>query len=242
MSWPPGSGRMGTGRPEDQGPNLAWSALFVVASVVGGLAAADVAHESAIIAVLFSLLVAAIMVILLYQGMLDGDPDPGRPSVPAAPGAGPAPGQARDMPAGHRVAGGQHRYDSSRDDFRDGMRPVAEPPTEPVRQGVVRVVQSQPGGNSGGGWWEGHATARPSGRGASPAAPRKVDLTQFLDQALIAQCPRCGSFRVDVDNRASEWLFRCQECGQGWPWEPGTPWPAIQVRPEVRGRPNRPRG
>jgi hypothetical protein len=62
-----------------------------------------------------------------------------------------------------------------------------------------------------------------------------VDLSQFLDRALIAQCPRCGAFGVDVDNRAAEWLFACQECRQRWTWRPGTAWPAVQIRPETRG-------
>jgi hypothetical protein len=63
-----------------------------------------------------------------------------------------------------------------------------------------------------------------------------VPLSDFLDQALIAQCPRCGSFRVGADNRAAEWLFGCEECGQRWTWQPGSPWPAVQVRPNARRR------
>src|SRR5215831_14238068 len=59
------------GQTGDPGPNLLWSALFVAASLVGGLAAAELTHLHAWIAVLFSLLVALVMVILLYMGLLD---------------------------------------------------------------------------------------------------------------------------------------------------------------------------
>jgi len=231
------SGRMGAGSPEDQGPNLAWSALFVVASLLGGLAAADIAHVSALITVLISLLVAVVAVIVLYMGLLDQTR------------VGP-PGGLGEAPVGHRAGnpgGGQHRHGAE----VPAALPV--PPVQSPRQAgppaerelpakpVVRLVQPQSGGQSGGEWWEGHVAARPGERTGPKPVPRTVSLSQFIDRAQIAQCPRCCAFRIDVDDRAAELLFECRECRQRWTWQPGTPWPDIQVRPEARGRPNRPR-
>jgi hypothetical protein len=239
MSAPPG--RMGTGRPEDQGPNLAWSALFVVASLLGGLAAADIAHVSAVVTVLVSLLVAVVMVILLYMGLL-GQTRAG------------SPGGLGDVPVGHRAgspAGGQHRHGAEMPPGLPGQsvhsqprQAGAGPQTEPgvPARPVARLVQPPPGGQSDGeAWWQGHVADRAPERTGSQPAPRAVSLSHFIDRAQIAQCPRCGAFRIDVDDRASEWLFECRECRQRWTWQPGTPWPDIQVRPEARGRPNRPR-
>jgi hypothetical protein len=87
-------------------------------------------------------------------------------------------------------------------------------------------------------WWQGQGqgSAGPARRGARSTGPRSVPLSEFLDQALIAQCPRCGSFRVGADNRPAEWHFGCEECGARWTWQPGSPWPAVQVRPNARRR------
>ncbi len=225
--------------PESRGADLAWSVLLVVASVLGGLAAADITHESSVVAVLFSLIVGAIMVVVLYSGLLDQrNPAAQRRAGPPAghgPG-GPAPGHALP-PAGGRLPGEATVPLGPRDDAHAGERATLDPPVQPA---AVRLVQSQAGGD----WWEEHVAARSHGRpgrGSAQAGPRKVDLSQFLDQAHIAQCPNCAAFRVDVDNRAAEWLFGCQQCGQRWTWQPGTPWPAIHVRPDARGRANRPR-
>jgi hypothetical protein len=236
----------GAGRPGGQGANLVWSALFVVAAVVGGLAAADITRESSLVAVLVSLLVAAIVVIALYRGLLDQ----ARPEEESQDGL------PRGVPPARRGgSGGAHRADhDSLTQPRQPAQPGAAQPgaVQPdavkggaVQPGAVRLVQSQPGG----GWWEahvpsasaqGHGPGSGSGSGDAPG-PRPVALSRFLDQALIAQCPKCGAFAVDVDNRAAEWLFSCQECRQRWTWQPGRPWPAIHLRPEVRGRNDRPR-
>jgi len=221
------------GQTGDPGPNLLWSALFVAASLVGGLAAAELTHLHAWIAVLFSLLVALVMVILLYMGLLDDTRSGSR-------GA-----QGGEAPAGSRggtPAGGQHRYPGPVGSPSGPPPSVPEAAAKPVEPGLAMLMQPEPGSQArgGDGWWAGHMEARPRERSASRPGPQRVDLAQFLDQALIAQCPRCGAFRIDADNRATEWLFRCKECSQGWTWQPGTPWPAVQVRPEARGRTNRP--
>jgi hypothetical protein len=205
-------------RPEGTEQNLAWSALIVVASVLGGLAAADVTHESTRVALLFSLLVAAIMVVALYQGLVDQRRSLNEQRGGLGPG-GPVADPAR------AITGGGHRLSTE-------TAPPRRQPVLPVQPGVVQLVQRA----DSGAWWEGHTadrSARPTG---SAPAPRAADLSQFLDKALIAQCPNCGAFRIDVDSRrAAELAFGCQECRYQWTWQPGHPWPAIQVRPSARG-------
>jgi hypothetical protein len=208
--------------PVERRRSLAWSALIVVASLVGGLAAAGatqaITHKSDNIAVLLSLAVAAIVVVALYFGLLDDkQPESGQQHVsqpdgyrgPLVPPTMPmqAPGNPGEVP-----------------------RPL--PPPEPVRPAVVRVLP----GPSSPAWWQGQGSAGPAPRGARSTGPRSVPLSEFLDQALIAQCPRCGSFRVGADNRPAEWHFGCEECGARWTWQPGSPWPAVQVRPNARRR------
>jgi hypothetical protein len=211
--------KRGARSPQERQSTLVWYALFVVASLVGGLAAAALKQESALIAVLLSLLVAAVAAAALYFGLLDDKQPtsgqqlsaPGGYGVPPMPPTAPMPipGSPGEVPP-----------------------PLAQRPAEPVRPGVVRVLTDP----SGPGWWQEQKSAGPGRRGARSAGPRAVPLSEFLDQALIAQCPRCGSFRVAADNRAPEWLFGCEECGQRWTWQPGSPWPAVQVRPNARRR------
>jgi len=211
--------------PGDKRPDLIWSALIVAASVLGGVAATDVCHEYTSYAVGVSLLVAAVLVFSLYIGWFDAmqpaPQDRGRP-YPGAPPVGPGHTAESRVPPG--LSGGvQH------DGLTTPYEPVRE---EPIQAGVVRVVQ--PSGARP--WWDDHAQGGSGRRGAGAPGPRAVDLSKFLDQALIAQCPNCGAFRVDYDNRAAVWGFRCQECRQEWTWQPGTPWPAIQIRPTARVR------
>jgi hypothetical protein len=85
-------------------------------------------------------------------------------------------------------------------------------------------------------WWNSGEPAPAAGAPAAAEVPVTSDLSSYLDSALVAQCPNCGSFRMDTDQTAPEWRFRCQECRQVWAWRPGNPWPAIQVRPRLRKR------
>lgn len=187
-----------------------WMAGFVVASVVGGLAAAALTHRSTGVAVVVSLLVAGVAVGALQAGVLDeGRPDGRRarhgggglvdqPDVPpeaAADGPGPAQGSAMEWPW----------------------------PLEAADHGPL---------NSGG------AQVRPPVRVLQdPAATNKtrgLTVGDFLGQAVIAQCPHCADFRIDADTRPPHWRFACRACGWQWSWQPGTPWPEVHVRPEER--------
>jgi hypothetical protein len=213
-----------------RGPDLAWSAALVVASVVGGLAAADITQEPTGWAVLISLVVAAVAVFALFQGWLgEIRPAYGPPAGQGQP-AGPPAGQRGPGGPGH--PGAPRAFPGSPESVLDEERTEQYESVQPT---LVRVVQ-QPGS---GAWWEGQPP-RPAGPAARPVS-RRVELAQFLGQAVIAQCPNCGSFHVDFRNEAEPWVFWCGECRQQWPWQPGTPWPAIAVRPNARGRMHPPR-
>jgi hypothetical protein len=216
-------------RADGQGSDLAWAVLFVVASVIGGLAAADITHESPFVALGCSLLVAAIMVAAMYRGLLDRTSPPDNrqarrpyvderrpPALPAGQGWAASHPAVPDPPGGPRPA-----------------RPPA--PDVPVQPGLVRLVQ--PGAS--GAWWEGQTAAGAGPQEPAPAAVPPADLSKFIDKVLIAQCPNCGAFGVDVNDQAPELIFGCQECRHRWTWQPGQPWPVLRVRPSVRGRPGR---
>jgi hypothetical protein len=197
---------------------------FVIVLLVAVLVSTVVAL---VLSLLVLLLAAALLVAALRPEWV-GRIRPGRPSQPSqpsradqggpVPGPGPAPGAEHDA--------GQAEHGTVQYEQFDSVQPA-----------LVRVLQ-QPGSRP---WWEDDRPAGAAGRRGRAAAPRAVDLSKYLDQALIAQCPHCGSFRIDVDNRAAVWGFRCQECRQEWGWQPGTPWPAIHVRPNARRRSQPPR-
>src|SRR5271170_1160827 len=134
MSQPPGRSR----EPADKRADLVWSALFLVASVLGGLAAAKVTGKSGYLAVGMSVLVAAAMIVALYLGLID----------------------RTDEPGGHVAGSGGHlstenpgayipRATVPRADARPDQRPA---PDQPVQPGVVQLVQQPSGGQA---WWAG---------------------------------------------------------------------------------------
>lgn len=56
-------------------------------------------------------------------------------------------------------------------------------------------------------------------------------------ETLIAQCPSCGGFRLDVSRAGPALAFRCAGgCGHAWSWSVGTPWPAMTVRRAFGGQ------
>lgn len=76
-------------------------------------------------------------------------------------------------------------------------------------------------------------------RGPSPIRRTPAPPLSGYDaaSALIAQCPRCGEFRLDVSTVSPGYAFRCVAgCGNRWEWTPGTPWPPVVVRRNLSGR------
>ncbi len=221
--------------PEDARGFQRWSVVLTAAALIGGLAAAALTRESVVWAVVFSLIVAAVAVSALAGGLFDDDAEtPHRPP------------SKRRRASRHSA----DRPDSARPD------PVASPLPPPGKPGsAVAAPAENPGGavlgadpveppapaSGNRAWWD-QPGAAPAAS-AFPADDRVPRYTRLAaagvaesgGQAQIAQCPRCGSFRVDADTQAAPpWHFACHECGRGWTWRPGIPWPSVQVRPNVR--------
>jgi len=242
-----GSGQFGPGQfgPGQFGPvQFGWALLVIAAALIGGLAAATLVHASVTIAVIVSVVAGGIGVVILFRSparspelMAGGQheaetgqyPIRGRPAAPAPQatrGAPPA-SFAADPVAPGSVAPARGG--------RDGPGRGSGPPSA-AKETVVQLLPlgSQPGQAAGSGppdapWWDSPQGAPPPSPGAKRApAP---DLSTYLASTLIAQCPRCGGFRLDIRRARSGWDFRCESCEYTWTWQPGTPWPPVRVMP-----------
>jgi len=156
-------------------------------------------------------------------------PEPPRPSWPAVP-TPPASQTNRTRPAAQ---------------IGDRSEPEAYPPTESARITLPLPDGSAPpsNGTASRQWWaETPSAAAPSDR-REPSAlrpgPAPPPSSYDVESALIAQCPRCGEFRLDVSHVARAYAFRCrnESCGNSWSWTPGTPWPPVVVRRNLPGGP-----
>ena len=221
-----GPGHYGTGQ---FGPaQFGWALLVIAAALIGGLAAATLVHASLTIAVIVSVVAGGIGVVILLRSparspeLMAGDqedadtrryPVRGRPAppVPQAPRAARSP----SFPA-------------------DPVAPVsAGAPAETVVQ--LLPLPPQPGKVAGSGppdapWWDSAQGAPPPPSQGAKRAPAP-DLSTYLASTFIAQCPRCGAFRLDIRRARSGWDFRCEACENTWTWQPGTPWPPVRVMP-----------
>lgn len=90
-------------------------------------------------------------------------------------------------------------------------------------------------------WWtetpSAAGTSDPRERSAPRYSPAPPLSSYERESALIAQCPRCGEFRLDVSHAGGAYAFRCRNgsCGNTWSWTPGTPWPPVVVRRNLSG-------
>jgi hypothetical protein len=214
------------GPAPDGPPQFLWSLLVIGAALIGGLAAATLAHTSLTIAVVVSVIagVIAVFAVVRWPGPHAELPPP-RPPLPdpgQARPPGPQPPEAR--PPGPAFP---------RDDRRAETLIQAIPLPSPQRENSPLQAAGTP-------WWEAGNNAappRPSPAGQRAPAP---DLSSYLASALIAQCPRCGAFGLDIRHFRSGWAFRCESCEYTWTWQPGTPWPPVRVMPRRRKEPGPP--
>ncbi|MDQ2815560.1 MAG: hypothetical protein M3Z75_27865, partial [Actinomycetota bacterium] len=72
---------------------------------------------------------------------------------------------------------------------------------------------SQPAGTS---WWDAAAGASPPPPSSAARRAPAPDLSSYLASTLIAQCPRCGAFRLDFRRTPDRWDFRCESCEHVW--------------------------
>lgn len=242
--------------------DLKWTAGFFAAAVIGGVASHQflLGHASISWPVTFAvaLVVAAALGAVLRTGVLDERqsaarhggtrPDGGQPADPSRYG-GQRPPVAREAPAGPSRPGGSRTGEQPTIPASDSL---AAPRTATGPQAIAPSGRNQPPG----GWWQTPAGRDPQDPGAAPPVvpvmdPGMASTVTMLDpagkglppgtsrpgsslqaEAVIAQCPGCGSFRMDASVRSGNWQFRCHECQHEWTWKPGTPWPEVQVRPD----------
>jgi cytoskeletal protein RodZ len=202
--------------------------LVIAAALIGGLAAAALVHASLVIAVVVSLVIGAIGVLVLFRS-------PARSPEPSAPHPATMP-HAQPNPAGPpRAAPPPESYPP------DPVAPATPGPAPAglnhggapaVNETVVQLLPLTPPGTAGPAdapWWDSAQPAPAPSAGAKRApAP---DLSTYLASTFIAQCPRCGAFRLDIRRARRAWDFRCEVCEHTWSWQPGTPWPPVRVMP-----------
>ncbi len=239
--------------PSPVGPaQLGWALLVIAAALIGGLAAATLVHASLTIAVIVSVVVGGIAVLAVFRS----------PARPPELGAG-GPARAPQAPQPRRVARSAPPAQATQPPWADPQAPGAQvvPPASfasPTSDATVPVPAETDGQARGGPpaghqtvvqllplppqpgkaeppdapWWDSAQAAPPPSSGAKRApAP---DLSTYLASTFVAQCPRCGAFRLDIRRARRAWDFRCEACEYTWTWQPGTPWPPVRVMP--RGR------
>jgi hypothetical protein len=224
--------------PGPSGPaQFGWALLVIAAALIGGLAAATLVHASLIIAVIVSVVAGGIGVMILFRsparspeltaGGRQEDADTGRfpvsrrPAPPASQAAPPA-----SFPADPVAPGGRDRQG------RGGPGHPAGAAAETAVQ--LLPLAPQPGKAAGSGppdapWWN-SAQGAPLPSAGAKRAPAP-DLSTYLASTFIAQCPRCGAFRLDIRRARNGLDFRCESCDYTWTWQPGTPWPPVRVMP-----------
>jgi hypothetical protein len=217
-------GRRGSGpEPPQFGPaQFGWALLVIAMALIGGLAAATLVNASLVIAVVVSVVIGAIGAVVVFSW-------PGRAPEPAAPRTATLP---RTQP--RRPAPPPDAYPP------DPVAPVTAPvPAGPgglnrggapaVNETVVQMLPLGTEGAADAPWWDpAHPAPAPSAGAKRAPAP---DLSTYLASTFIAQCPRCGAFRLDIRRARSGWDFRCEACENTWTWQPGTPWPPVRVMP-----------
>jgi hypothetical protein len=198
---------------------VVWSLIIVAASVVGGLAAAAfVRLQSIWIAVAISAILGPVVAqAVLYR----------RPGLEKERGT--RPGSASRSESRPEVPSGRNRGHEQPAPGRAAAEPAA----------VVQVLPAPAAPAADAPWWVSARATPPPGR--SSAGPDATpDLSTYLASALIAQCPRCGAFKLDIRRAPAKWAFRCESCEHTWTWQPGTAWPQVRVAPRRRTQPNAP--
>ncbi|MGH3161705.1 MAG: hypothetical protein ACRDOC_07470 [Streptosporangiaceae bacterium] len=222
-----GSGSAG---PAQQGPGqFGWALLVIAMALIGGLAAATLVDASLLIAIVVSVVIGAVGAVVVLR-LPAREPELTAPRTATMPRAHP---RAAEMSS---AAPPPESYPP------DPVAPVtAQVPAPGGADGLNRgaapavndtVVQMLPLGTEGAAdapWWDSaHPAPAPSAGAKRAPAP---DLSTYLASTFIAQCPRCGAFRLDIRRGRSSWNFRCEACENTWTWQPGTPWPPVRVMP-----------
>ena len=202
-----------------------WAVLVIAMALIGGLAAATLVDASLLIAVIVSVVIGAVGAVVVFRSLVR-EPDPTGPRTATMPRAHPAP-PTRATPAPDSyppdpVAPVTAQAPVVADGLNRGGAPA-------VNETVVQMLPLGTEGPADAPWWDSAQPAPAPSAGAKRApAP---DLSTYLASTFIAQCPRCGAFRLDITRGRSGWNFRCEACENTWTWQPGTPWPPVRVMP-----------
>jgi hypothetical protein len=106
-----------------------------------------------------------------------------------------------------------------------GPRPEPAPRTADAPTTRLVLDTDQPSGQ----WWN-KAGARPVAHSEVPRPRERArDLAGYAEAARVVQCPRCGSFQIDVTRLGGGYSFRCRTDENAWQWQPGREWPATVV-------------
>jgi hypothetical protein len=233
--------RVGHGQNSGGPPEFLWALLVIAAAVIGGLAAAAIVHISLYIAVIVAAGAAGLALAVFRPSRRSANqypperaappPSARTPAVPAAWAH-----SAPSTPAASRPSGPTSTVGPA--------GPVSREPAETAVQ--LLPLPSQGGGNSRDGaaagvpsWWDAAQGAPPAPSAGAQRTPAP-DLSTYLASTFIAQCPRCGAFRLDIGRAGIGWDFRCESCEYVWTWQPGTPWPPVRVMPGRRREPGPP--
>ncbi|MFE9750488.1 hypothetical protein ACFYOT_36760 [Saccharothrix saharensis] len=110
--------------------------------------------------------------------------------------------------------------------------PVRTAPPEPVG---ARAEPEPAAANRT--WWSETPARTATGPPPASADPRPSRDGYDVDNSVVAQCPRCGDFRLDLEQDADTYAFHCRnpKCGHRWEWRAGAPWPTTVVRRNLTG-------
>jgi hypothetical protein len=220
-------GAHGRRGPGQSGPAQAgWALLVIAMALIGGLAAATLVDASLLIAVVVSVVIGAVGVVVVLRSPAR-EPELTGPRTATIPRAHPRPAPtstAASPPDSDPVAPVTARAPAP--DGADGLNRGGAPA---VNETVVQMLPLGTEGSPDAPWWDSaHPAPAPSAGAKRAPAP---DLSTYLASTFIAQCPRCGAFRLDIRRGRSSWNFRCEACENTWTWQPGTPWPPVRVMP-----------
>jgi hypothetical protein len=214
----------GRRRPGPAGPaqsgrgQFGWALLVIAMALIGGLAAATLVDASLLIAVIVSLVIGAVGAVVVFRAPAR-EPEPTAPRTATMPRSHPRP---PDSYPPDPVAPATAQAPAP----ADGLNRVGAPA---VNETVVQMLPLGTEGSTDAPWWDSaHPAPAPSAGAKRAPAP---DLSTYLASTFIAQCPRCGAFRLDIRRGRGSWNFRCEACENTWTWQPGTPWPPVRVMP-----------
>ena len=199
---------------------------MIAAALIGGLAAATLVHTSLTIAVIVSIVAGGIAVLAVFRS-------PARPPAPGPEFPAPPRQQAPTAAPPTAPAPALAETDGQPRGGLPGGLPGGGPPGGNQTAVQLLPLAPPPGNAPDAPWWDSAQAAPPAPSQGAQRAPAP-DLSTYLASTFIAQCPRCGAFRLDIRQAGNDWDFRCEACAYTWTWQPGTPWPPVRVMP--RGR------